>query len=139
MNPILKNVLVFIGAWFLGSIVNSLLVSMGPMVIALPEGASVADMETLKESMKLFKPQNFIFPFLGHAVGTLVAAFVVAKFAATNHMKLALGIGALFLIGGITAVLMLGGPLWFKALDLIVAYIPMAWLGGTLAGRKLNA
>ncbi len=136
MNPILRNVLIFIVAWFVGSIVNVALVNLGPSVFPLPEGASVADMESLKASMLLFEPKNFIFPFLGHAVGTLVGAFIAAKFAANNHMKLALGIGVFFLLGGIYAVYLLGGPLWFKALDLIVAYIPMAWLGGRLAGRK---
>jgi hypothetical protein len=47
-------------------------------------------------------------------------------------MKIALGIGVLFLIGGTAAVMMLPAPMWFSALDLIVAYIPMAWLGGKI-------
>jgi len=138
MNPILKNILIFIGALIVGSLVNIALVNLGPSIIPLPEGASVTDMDKLKESMLLFEPKNFIFPFLGHAMGTLVGAFIVAKFAATSHMKLALGMGVWFLLGGIYAVYLLGGPMWFKALDLIVAYIPMGWLGGRLAGRSLN-
>ena len=76
---------------------------------------------------------NFLFPFLGHAIGTLVGAFVVAKFAASHAMKLALGIGAFFLLGGIAAANMLGGPAWFIAADLLLAYLPMAWLGAFLA------
>lgn len=30
---------------------------------------------------------------------------------------------------------MIPAPTWFIALDLVVAYIPMAWLGLTLANR----
>ena len=29
-------------------------------------------------------------------------------------------------------VVMVGGPAWFIACDLVLAYVPMAWLGGRL-------
>ena len=115
--------------------VNMLLVNIGPSVIPLPEGADVSTMEKLRESMQLFTPVNFVFPFLAHALGTLVGAFVVAKFAASQHVNLALGIGVFFLLGGISAVMMLGGPLWFNTVDLLLAYIPMSLLGAAIAGR----
>jgi len=70
---------------------------------------------------------------LAHAIGTLVGAYIAARIAATHKFKFALGIGAAFLIGGIINVINLPAPTWFSALDLIVAYIPMAWLGGTWA------
>lgn len=138
MNPTLKNVLAIVGGILGGGLLNSLLVNIGPSIIALPEGADVSNMEKLAETMQLFEPQNFIFPFLGHAVGTLFGAYVAARLAATNHMKIALGVGVFFLLGGITAVSMFGGPLWFKVLDLVVAYIPMAYLGGKLAMRNVQ-
>lgn len=133
MNPILKNVLAVIAGVIIGGLVNGGLVQLGYSVIPLPEGAEV-DPEKFAEAVKLFEAKHFIFPFLAHALGTLVGAFTVAKLAANNKMKFALGIGFFFLLGGITAVYMFGGPLWFKALDLIVAYVPMGWLGGKLAG-----
>jgi hypothetical protein len=110
------------------------LVNIGPLVVPLPEGADVSTMEGLRASMQLFTPVNFLFPFLAHALGTLAGAFVAAKFAASHSAKFALGIGVFFLMGGIAAVYMLGGPLWFIVADLIVAYIPMGYLGAVLAG-----
>ena len=136
MNPIARNILAVIAGFVVGSLVNMGLINIGPSVIPLPEGADVTTMESLSESMKLFTPVNFIFPFLAHALGTLAGAFVAAKLAASHHMKFALGIGVCFLIGGITAVSMLGGPLWFNVSDLLLAYIPMGFLGGILAGGK---
>jgi hypothetical protein len=138
MNPILKNVLAVIGGVLGGGLLNSLLVNIGPSIIALPEGADVSNMESLAESMQLFGPENFVFPFLGHALGTLFGAYVAARLAANNHMKFAIGVGVFFLLGGITAISMFGGPLWFKILDLVVAYIPMGWLGGRLATRNVH-
>lgn len=43
-------------------------------------------------------------------------------------------VGVFFLLMGIFMVLSVGGPLWFIILDLVGAYIPMAWLGYKLAG-----
>ncbi|MBM4089890.1 MAG: hypothetical protein FJ276_10780 [Planctomycetes bacterium] len=134
MRTIAKNILAVLAGVVVGGLVNMGLVNIGPSVVPLPEGADVSTMENLRASMKLFTPVNFLFPFLGHALGTLAGAFVAAKFAASHRVKCALGIGVFFLIGGIAAVSMLGGPLWFNATDLLVAYIPMAYLGAILAG-----
>jgi hypothetical protein len=72
-------------------------------------------------------------PFLAHALGTFVGAFIAAKIAATSKMIIAIAIGIVFMIGGIMMVMMLPSPLWFDATDLVLAYIPMAYLGAKLA------
>jgi len=135
MKSIGKNIAAVIAGVVVGSLVNIVLVNIGPSVVPLPEGADISTMETLRDSMKLFTPVNFIFPFLAHALGTLVGAFVAAKFSASHHVILAVCIGLFFLLGGIAAVNMLGGPLWFNVADLLLAYIPMGFLGAALAGK----
>jgi len=109
---------------------------IGGELIPPPAGVDVTDMESLKSGMHLFEAKHFLFPFLAHALGTLVGAFVAAKLAVSQKMKFALGIGAFFLIGGIVNVFMLPSPTWFTILDLVGAYIPMGWLGGNLAEPK---
>ena len=136
MNSISWNALAAIVGFVIGSVVNLGLVTIGMSVIPLPEGTDVSTMEALRESMKLLAPVNFIFPLLAHALGTLTGAFVAAKLAASHHMKFAIGIGVCFLIGGIAMILNCGGPVWFIASDLLLAYIPMAFLGGFLARGK---
>ncbi len=134
MNPIVRNVLAVIAGVVVGSVVNMGIVNVGPSIIPLPEGADVSTMEGLRDSMALFAPINFLPPFLAHALGTLAGAFVAAKLVTGHRLKYAIGISAFFLIGGISAVVMFGGPLWFKAADLLLAYIPMGFLGAKLAG-----
>lgn len=73
---------------------------------------------------------------MAHALGTLAGAFLAAMIAATRRMKFAVGVGAFFLLGGVTMVVMYGGPVWFIAADLIAAYLPMGYLGGVLAGAN---
>lgn len=135
MHPILRNILAVIAGIVVGSLVNMGLINISSSVIPLPEGVEMSTPEGLKAGVHLFEPKHFIFPFLAHALGTLTGAFVAAKLAANNKMKFALGLGVFFLIGGITAVYMIPAPMWFNILDLVVAYIPMAWLGGKLAHR----
>ena len=45
-------------------------------------------------------------------------------------------IGGISLLAGIAMCFMIPAPAWFITLDLVVAYIPMAWLGGTLARSR---
>ncbi|NNE55410.1 MAG: hypothetical protein HKN32_05280 [Flavobacteriales bacterium] len=136
MNPILRNILAFIAAWVAGSIVNMGLIITGNSIFPLPEGTDPMDPASLAAAMEHFSTGNYIFPFLAHALGTLVGAFVVSKLAAGHQFKLAMGIAAFFLLGGVINAINLPAPLWFEALDLIVAYIPMGWLGWKMAGAK---
>jgi hypothetical protein len=136
MKPIAKNILAAIVGFVVGSVVNLGLVTIGMSVVPLPEGTDVSTMAALRENMKLLSPEHFIFPFVAHALGTFTGAFVAAKLAASHHMKFAVGIGVAFLMGGIAMVLNCGGPVWFIASDLLLAYIPMALLGGSIAGGK---
>ncbi len=120
----------------IGGVVNLGLVTLGMSVVPLPEGTDVSTMEAVRASMNVLPPVNFLFPLLAHALGTLTGAFIAAKLAASHHMKFAIGIGVIFLLGGLAMIFNCGGPVWFVASDLLLAYIPMAFLGGFLAGGK---
>lgn len=135
MNPIIRNILAVIAGIIIGSIVNMGIINLSGSIIPPPEGSDLTTTEGLKAAMHLFEPKHFIMPFLAHALGTLIGAFVAAKIAATHKMKFAIAIGVFFLLGGISMVFMLPSPTWFTALDLILAYIPMAYLGGKFAHK----
>ena len=47
----------------------------------------------------------------------------------------AYAIGVFFLTGGISVTFMIAAPAWFIILDLLVAYIPMAWIGARIGCR----
>ncbi len=83
----------------------------------------------------LLTPAHFLFPFLAHAAGTLVGSAVASLVAATRRSAFGDTVGVFFLTGGIAASFMIPAPAWFIALDLLVAYLPMAWLGIRLASR----
>ncbi len=133
MNPVLRNTLAVIFGLLVGGITNMGIIMLSGSIIPLPEGIDPSNTESLKAGMHLFGVEHFIFPFLAHAIGTFVGAYITAILAISHKMKFALGIGAFFFIGGITAASMLPSPIWFIVLDLVVAYIPMGLLAGSMA------
>lgn len=135
MNPILKNIIVVILSMFAGGTLNSLIVKFGPKIFPLPEGVDPSNLESIAANIHRYDTGNFMTVFFAHALGTFVASFLIARFAASQHRRLALIPGFFFLIGGIMMTRMLDAPTWFDALDLLVAYLPMAFLG-YLLGRK---
>ncbi len=135
MNPIIRNILAIILGWATGSLVNMGLIRTGNKILPI-EGLDPNDMDALASIMPTLSYEYFIFPFLAHALGTLVGGIVAFKIAANYQMKFALAVGVLFLIGGILVNYLIPGPIWFAATDILVAYIPMAWIGGKI-GEKM--
>lgn len=136
MNKILRNILAVIGGWFLGSIVNMGLIMVSGSIIPPPEGVDMTSPEGMTAAMHLLEAKHFVFPFLAHALGSLFGAFIAAKIASNYKKVFALVIGGLFFIGGIIASLLIPAPTWFIVTDLVLSYIPMAWIGWKLAGGK---
>ena len=123
--------------WFIGSAVNMGLIEAGRALIPI-EGLDPNDMKALAKVMPTLSAKFFIFPFLAHALGTLVGAIVAGWIATSHKMKFSLAIGVLFLLGGIVISFMLPAPIWFIACDIIIAYIPMAFIGGKIV-KKISA
>ncbi|SFO38449.1 hypothetical protein SAMN05421741_1486 [Paenimyroides ummariense] len=130
-----RNILATVAGFIIGSLVNMILVAVSGKIIPLPAGVDNKTAEGLAAGMHLMESKHFIFPFLAHALGTLVGAFIATKLSNPKSIVGPMLIGVLFLAGGISMVFMVPSPMWFNCVDLILAYIPMACLGYIL-GRK---
>lgn len=137
MNSLFRNTLAVILGLVIGSVVNMALVTAGPHIIPLPPGVDVTDAKSWSASLHLLEPKHFLFPFLAHALGTLTGSLVGYLIALTYRAAYGYAIGILFLVGGIAATSMIPAPGWFIAVDLGLAYLPMAWLGVGF-GRRIR-
>lgn len=137
MPVLLRNVLAVVAGIVIGSAVNMALITLSPSVFPPPAGVDVTNAESLAASIHLFQPRHFVMPFLAHALGTLAGALAAFLIAATHKARLAYVIGVVFLAGGVASVFMIPAPVWYIALDLVAAYLPMAWLAVQL-GRRLT-
>lgn len=137
MKNFLRALLAVIVGLVGGGLVNMGLLLLGAQVFPPPAGVNVSDPESIRASVHLFEAKHFVFPFLAHALGTLAGATLAYLVAGNHRRAYAYAIGILNLAGGIAAATMIPAPVAFIALDLIVAYLPMAWLGARL-GRRLS-
>ena len=128
MKTIITNILVLLGGCVFGSGVNMGLIITGNQLIPMEDGMNPMD-------ATFWEIKYFVFPFLAHAIGTLVGAIIVARYTASHHMILSIFVGAFFLLGGISMLFIMPTPLWFVLLDISLAYIPMGWYGWKLTGQ----
>jgi hypothetical protein len=113
------------------------IIIIGGKLIPAPAGVDVTSMESIKASLPLYEPKHFLMPFLAHAIGTFVGAMLAVKIAKTQTKFFALLIGIIFLAGGITNFFELpNSPVWFIVVDLVLAYIPTAYLAEKILSNK---
>lgn len=136
MNPTVRNILGVLVGVIAGGALNMGIIMISGSIIPPPEGVDMTTAEGLVAGMSLLEPKHFLMPFLAHALGTLLGAFIAAKISTKHPMRFALGVGAWNLFGGIMAATMIPAPLWFILVDLIGAYLPMAFMAGKLASKN---
>ena len=134
MRLVLRNILAVVIGWISGSVLNMSLINAGHVIYPI-EGIDLSNMTELAAVTPTLGPEFFIFPFLAHALGTLLGGIVASAIAGSKHLLMAMIIGGLFFLGGIAVNVMLPGPLWFTITDLLIAYFPMAFLGDRLVKR----
>ena len=121
---------------FSEGVINAGLITYLGGMVDLPPGVDPNDVEDIKKNIHLYSTNALLVPLAAHAVGTMSGAFMAARLAVSRHMILAMAIGIFFLIMGIVMILSIPNtPTWFVWLDLLGAYLPMAFLGG-LIGRR---
>ncbi len=135
MKILLRNVLAVVIGLVIGSLVNMGVLMGGAHLVPPPTGVNVGDPQSIAAHIGEFGPMHFLVPFLAHALGTLAGAAVAFLIGFRHRWIAAWVVGLVFLAGGIVAATMIPAPIWFILLDLLVAYLPMAWLGTTLVQR----
>lgn len=136
MKNILIGVLAVIAGYIVGVIVNMIVVALGGMIVPPPAGVDMTSMESVKASAHLFESRHFIFPLAAHTIGSFFGAFAAVFIARSGAFTVAAIVGAIFLLGGIVSVFLIPAPVWFIAADLVIAYLPAAWLAWKLSGRR---
>lgn len=133
---IVRNVLAVILGLVIGNVANWGVLTVGHLILPPPEGFDGSSIERLVATIHLLRPIDYTVPFLAHALGPLVGVLVAMYIAASARKTIAIILGALFLLGGIAANVMIPAPMWYRAVDLLLAYIPTAYLGWRLGPKS---
>ncbi len=135
---LIRLVLGVVAGAVLGAMANMGVLIASSGLFPPPPGVDINDVASINANIANYSVVQLLCPFLAHAIGTLVGAFVAAMVnGRSGHgVMAALIVGAMFLSGGAYMVSVIpAAPLWFDALDLGVAYLPMAYLGWKLTRR----
>ena len=135
MRAFLRGLLAVVLGLIAGSAVNMGLIVLGGQLVPPPAGMDLTTTEGLQAAMPLLEPRHFLFPVLAHALGTLAGALLATWIVGRVSKVPAVLIGLLFLAGGVASCFMLPAPRWFEVLDVLLAYIPFAWLGYAVARK----
>lgn len=136
LNPRLMNILAVFSGIVAGSLVNMSIIMLSGIVIPLPAGADFSTAESITASMPLLRPIHFLFPFLAHALGTGIGAYITQRISVVQTPNRPILVGAFFFAGGIMAAWQIPAPWWFETTDLLLAYFPMAYLGWKWGAKK---
>jgi hypothetical protein len=132
---ILRNILAVVLGFVIGGLVNMGVIAAGHTLMPPPAGFDGSSMEGVASTIHLLRPVDFVVPFLAHALGPLAGVFSAMFISASSRKTIAIILGVLFLAGGIVANVMIPAPLWYRVVDIVAAYLPMAWLGWKLSGK----
>jgi hypothetical protein len=133
---IVRNILAVIIGLIIGNVVNMAVISVGHAIMPPHAGFDGNSMEGVASTIHLLQPLDFIVPFLAHALGPFVGVLAAMFIAASSHKTIAIIVGVLFLVGGIAANIMIPAPMWYRIVDMVFAYIPMAFLAWKVSGKK---
>lgn len=137
LNTVLRNIAALIIGIAVCMAVNMGLVILLGNIFPAPEGVDPENLESIRANLHRYSSLQMLMPFIAHFMGSLIGSLVAALIAANHKLLWPVIIGLFHLLGGISMMVMLPeSPLWFKALDLIGAYIPAALLGGYIGGGR---
>lgn len=132
---IVRNILAVILGFVIGSVVNMAVIAAGHAIMPPPAGFDGTSMEGVASTIHLLKPIDFVVPFLAHSLGPLVGVLAAMFIAVSSRKTIAIILGVLFLAGGIAANIIIPAPIWYRVVDVLLAYVPMAFLGRKLSGK----
>ena len=127
-----RNALAVIVGMFLGALTVGLVEILGNLIFPLPPGIDPSNPEALSRALPFLPVGALLFVLLAWAAGSLVGGFFAAWLAASHPLYMALGVGGILLIGGISTLVVLPHPLWFSVIGVLL-FLPGAYLGARLA------
>lgn len=116
----------------IGSLAVALFEYLGHLALPLPEGISQDNKEVFLEWTKDIPLKYGLSVIFAHLMGPFFAGIFVTKLDRMGGKAMALIVGLIFTVVGVSNWLMIPSPTWFIIADTLV-YVPFALLGWRIA------
>jgi len=134
----LRAVLSTLLALIVGSVLISLVQSLGHVLYPFPGELDLNDPEALAKVIAQAPVGALLMVELAYVVGCFAAGALVVRLAPGFGLRLPVIVGALFTVAGFMNMAAIPHPLWFAVLT-TVTYIPMSVLGAKALGEGAGA
>jgi hypothetical protein len=125
VSPILRNVLSAIAGLFAGVLVIMLVETIGMAIWPPPPDLEPAEL------MQQIPLGALLMVELGAVLGSLTAGAVATKLGVAKPPQLAVIVGVVLMLAGISTLVMLPHPTWFVVVSTLT-FVPLALLGARL-------
>lgn len=130
-----RNVLAVILGFVVGSALISAVQYLNYQLNPPPPGMDPSKAEDLAKMMDWITLPVLLMVELSYLLGSLGAGFTSGKIAASRWNLWAIVLGVAFTLANFANMAQVPHPLWFAVLT-TVTFLPLAWLGNRLAGRR---
>lgn len=130
-----RNILAVVLGLVVGSAVNMGLITLSNTLYPLPPNVDPNDFEAFTAHVNAngLATGALLIVLAAHAGGSFASGVVCGLIANRAWYAAAVGMGLLWLCGGVMMLMMLSSPLWFAVADLAL-YVPAAILGVRIGG-----
>lgn len=129
----LRNIAGVVLGILVGSLANSLIISLNSVLFPMPEGIQPGDQEAFRAYIAGLPAAGFLLVFVAHFSQVLVGALVAAKVGVASPRILVGIIGGLTVLGSVITNLSIQPPAW-TWIELPL-YLPVIWGTIRLAER----
>jgi hypothetical protein len=131
-----KRILAVVLGLLAGFAVTGLVEALSSVLYPLPPGFDMNDMEAFRRHVEGLPIGAFLIVLVAHELGAFAGGFACARLAGVPWPVGPIVVGTLLMAAGVVNLLTIPHPAWFVVVDLL-AYLPMAILGGQLGRRAL--
>ena len=128
-----------IGAFFAGFLMAMVVVifcqSLNLVLYPLPEGLDPQDTEALAAHIANSPTGALLGVLASYFFGCFAGGAVATRIG--RDARVGIAVGLVLLLGGLSNLAKIPHPLWFQISSTLL-YIPSAWLGATLAMRRIE-
>lgn len=131
----IRNILAVLAGLFVGMVVNMALVMLNAYVLfPMPEGTDMSDPAQMNAYIATLPAVAFIVVLAAHLGQSFFGGWTAARLGGSMPVVLAMIIGVLSLVGGITNMMQIDHPTWmYVELPL---YLVVAWVAGTMVHKR---
>jgi len=131
----LRNVLAALAGFIVALLVIAGVQYISSILFPMPEGIDLQSAEEIRQWVETLPIAALFLVLLSYALGSFLGGMAIGIIAKNKAVAIAIGVGILLTLAGISNLLVIPHPLWFTVINLVL-YVPLTIFGAKTAVRN---